>query len=192
MPPPELKSAVLGLTLLIAACGSQPAATVPHLVTGVRALHEGQVIDGVPCLREDLPQRHIHVHLQVLLDGGNVTVPAGIGVGRPWGTDGGGFIGTGTCFAWIHTHDVSGVVHIVTPEEKSFSLRQLFEVWGQPLAAGSALGYRGPVTVLVDGSRFTGDARQIPLTNLANIVVELGKPPRTTPPVTYDFRAFNR
>jgi len=81
---------------------------------------------------------HIHVHLVVLEDGANVAVPAGIGVGRPWGVDPDGFVSTGSCFAWIHTHDTTGVVHIAGPEEKSFNLGQLFSVWGHPITADSA------------------------------------------------------
>lgn len=156
----------------------------------MRDLHEGQVVDGVPCLTEDLPEHHIHVHLEILDDGINVTVPAGIGVGRPWGADPSGFIATGACFAWMHTHDTTGVVHIVTPEEKSFTLGQLFEVWGQPLGQGSSLGYQGAVAVFVNGDRFDGDPRKVNLANLANVVLELG---RAVPAAaTYNFGTMSR
>jgi hypothetical protein len=79
------------------------------------------------------------------------------------------------------------VVHIVTPEEKTFTLGQLFELWGQPLGPGSALGYDGSLVVLVNGQRIDGDARAVMLRNLANIVLELGTPPAVRPPALYDF-----
>jgi hypothetical protein len=184
--------ALLVLSLLLAGCSAaaqtSPSSAAP-LNTTVRSLQAGQVVDGVPCLIEDLPQHHIHVHLQILYNGLGVAVPAGIGVGRPWGIDATGFITTGGCFAWIHTHDATGVVHVVTPEEKSFTLGQLFEVWGQPLGVASALGHGGSLVVLVNGQRFDGDPRAVRLGNLENIVLELGKPPAVPPPALYNFAA---
>jgi hypothetical protein len=181
--------APLVLSLLLVGCSAaQPSlSSTAQLNTTVRSLHAGQVVDGVPCLTEDLPQHHIHVHLLILYDGVGVTVPAGIGVGRPWGVEGTGFIATGECFAWIHTHDTTGVVHIVTPEEKAFTLGQLFEVWGHPLGAGSALGYDGSLVMLVNGKRIDGDLRAVRLENLESIVLELGKPPAVPAPAQYNF-----
>ena len=174
-----------------AACGS--AANVPsdQVSTVVRELKQGQVVDGVPCLKEDLPPVHLHIHLAVLLDAVPVTVPAGIGVGRPWGYGPPGFIATGTCFAWIHTHDTTGVVHVFTEVGTSFTLGQLFEVWGRPLSASGALGYTGRVAVLVGGQPLAGDPRRIPLTSFADIVIELGRPPATPPP-PFDFGTMTR
>jgi hypothetical protein len=183
---------LLLLLLLLVGCSApvQPSpSTTTQLSTSVRGLEAGQVVDGVPCLTEETPVHHTHVHLQVLLDGADVTVPAGIGVGRPWGVDATGIIATGACFAWLHVHDTSGVVHITTPEQKTFTMGQLFEVWGQPLGEGSALGYHGSVVVLVNGRRVDGDPRAVILENLENIVLELGKPPAVAPPALYDFGA---
>jgi hypothetical protein len=169
-----------------AGCGSTAEPPANQVTTTVRDLRQGQVVDGVPCLRNDLPARHIHVHLTVLLDGGAVTVPAGIGVGKPWGYDPPGFIATGGCFAWIHTHDTTGVVHIFTEEGRTFTLGQLFEVWGRPLEARGALGFQGRLAVLAGGRAFTGDPPSLALTPFEDIVLELGKPP-PTPPRPYDF-----
>jgi hypothetical protein len=176
--------------LLSVACASTAASFSNQVSTAVRDLHEGQVVDGVPCLRDDLPPRHIHVHLGMYLDARRITVPAGIGVGRPWGVDPTGFIATGACFSWIHTHDTTGVVHVFTEQGRSFTLGQLFEVWGQPLGGG-ALGYKGPLVVLVDGGRFDGDPRTVPLTAFEDIVLELGKP-LAVPPPPYDFEMLSR
>jgi hypothetical protein len=182
-----------GFFFLLTACTAAAAQVPPAQVsTSIRALHSGQVVDGVPCLGADLPVQHIHVHLQILADGVAVAVPAGIGVGRPWGIDPGGFIATGSCFAWLHTHDTTGIVHIVSPEETTFRLGQLFSVWGQPLQANGALGYRGSLKLLIDGKAFSGDPRTVPLVNLQNLVLELGRPPATRPPASYDFAALRR
>lgn len=183
---------LLFLLLLLLGCTASvqtPQPSAAQLNTVVRSLVTGQVVDGVPCLVEESPQYHIHVHLQILHDGVAVPVPPGIGIGQPWGVDATGFITTGSCFAWLHVHDATGVVHITTPEERSFTLGQLFEVWGQPLGPGAALGYGGSLVVLVNGERVDGDPRAVMLTNLHNIVLELGKPPAIPPPALYDFGA---
>jgi len=187
----EARALVL-LPLLVAGCtpDAQTSPSSPvQLSTTVKSLQAGQVVDGVPCLTEESPQHHLHVHLQILYDGVAVPVPAGIGVGRPWGFDSTGFIATGGCFASLHIHDTTGVVHITTPEEKSFTLGQLFEVWGEPLGPGSALGYNGSLVVLVNGERVDGDPREVILENFENIVLELGKPPTVPPPPFYNFAA---
>ena len=188
----DLRAALVLIPLLLAGCTTSTAPRASHVSTTVRTISHGQVIDGVPCLIEDLPVHHIHVHLQILADGVPITVPAGIGVGRPWGVDATGFIATGTCFAWIHTHDTTGGVHIVTPEEGSFTLNQLFEIWGQPLGKGSAMGYLGPVVVFVNGKPFNADPREVRLANLENIALELGRPPASPAPATYDFGTMTR
>ena len=188
---------VAGLVLagaLLAACGSS-AATNPdaaHLNTAVRGLHEGQVVDSVPCLRADLPVHHNHVHVGVYVEGVAVKVPAGIGVGKPWAFDNIGFLVGGSCFAWLHTHDTTGVIHIATPELTVFTLGQLFQVWGQPLSASGAFNYSGTVAVLVDGRHHDGDPGAIRLAPFENIVLELGKPPAPPPPSLYDFSSLQR
>jgi hypothetical protein len=179
--------------LFISSCGSPDGSgSTSHLSTSVREVHKDQVVDGVPCLKEDLPTRHFHVHVGVLIDGKAVSVPAGIGVGQPLGRAADGFILTGSCFAWIHTHDTSGVIHVFTQVGQSYTLGQLFSVWGQPLGTGGALGFHGTLAVLVNGQGFDGDPRSVPLSNLENIVLELGKPPATPPPALYDFGTMRR
>jgi hypothetical protein len=172
-------------------CGSIAPATANTTSTVVRDLRAGQVVDGVPCLVDDLPPWHLHVHLGVYLDGDPITVPAGIGVGKPWGVDRTGFVATGGCFSWIHTHDATGVVHVFTEPGRSFTLGQLFEVWGRPLGTGGALGYTGRVAVFVDGRRFDGDPKTVPLTAFEDIILELGKPIAVAPR-PYDFGSLNR
>jgi hypothetical protein len=184
---------IAGVASVLTACSVSAAQSATDRVsTSVQTLHAGQVVDSVPCLGADLPVQHMHVHLQVLVDGVAVAVPAGIGVGRPWGIDPGGFIATGSCFAWLHTHDTTGIVHIVSPDEKAFTLGQLFSVWGQPLQSTGALGYHGPLRLLVDGTPVPGNPRDLPLLNLQNVVLELGRPPATPPPALYDFAPARR
>ena len=178
--------------LLLAGCGATSAPAAVTLNTSVQALHQGQVVDGIPCLSTDIPEHHLHVHLAVYDEGAEVKVPAGIGVGRPWGFDSTGFLANGSCFAWLHTHDTTGVIHIATPTMHQFDLQQLFELWGQPLSRSGAFNFSGALTVLVDGRPDTDDPRTLTLTNYENIVLELGKPPAVAPASIYDFGGMSR
>jgi len=60
---------------------------------------------------------HIHAHLDVIVDGKSATVPAGIGI-KP-----------NECLYWLHTHNTSGVIHIESPREITFTLAQFIQVW---------------------------------------------------------------
>ncbi len=192
-----MKHAGLALAgLLLAACSSSSTLAAnpdaAHLNLAVKNLRQGQVVDSIPCLSADLPEYHWHVHVGVYVDGVEVKVPAGIGVGRPWGFDSTGFLATGACFAFLHTHDTSGIVHIAEPTLHGFTLSQLFSVWGQPLTRSGAFNYAGALTVLVDGRPFAGDPGAVTLANYENVVIELGKPPKVTPASIFDFRALRQ
>ena len=169
---------------------SAPLPSSAELSTRIRFLSLGQVVDGVPCTNETPLGQHIHVHLQILHDGVEVPVPPGIGVGRPWQVDASGFLLSGSCFAWIHVHDSTGVIHLVAPMDESFTLGQVFEVWGQPLSVAGALRYQGRIVTLVNGKEFNGDPATLTLSNLENVVLELGDPPGVPPPALYDFAAL--
>jgi len=84
------------------------------------------------------------------------------------------------------------VVHVFTQVGKSYSLGQRFKVWGQPLGRNTALGYRGRLAGLVNGLPFAGDPQAVDLKNFENMVLELGWPPATPPPSSYDFGTMRR
>lgn len=73
---------------------------------------------GLAPLREEGQVVHIHQHLDLFVDGKQVTVPANIGIDA-----GGGFISD------LHTHDTSGIMHVESPTQRSFTLGQFFAVW---------------------------------------------------------------
>jgi len=59
---------------------------------------------------------HIHSDLKIVIDGENQIIPSNIGIGpgimRP-----------------LHTHEVSGEIHMEGPCERDFSLRDFFKIW---------------------------------------------------------------
>ena len=60
---------------------------------------------------------HIHQHLDIIINGENISIPANIGVG-------------GSFISPLHTHDTTGVLHVESPQKKDFKLSQFFTEWG--------------------------------------------------------------
>lgn len=122
---------------------------------------------GLPALGREGTALHIHQHLDVFVRGRRVAVPAGIGIAAS-----AGFISP------LHTHDASGVVHVESPDVRTFTLGQLFGVWGVRFTKRCLGGYCAHggerLWVFSDGHLFTGDPRVLPLAPQAEIVVAFG------------------
>jgi hypothetical protein len=65
----------------------------------------------------------------------------------------------------------TGVVELDRP---GHTLGDFFAVWRMPLSQRSLLTFRGAVTAYVAGRRWKGDVTSIPLSDHAQIVVEIG------------------
>ena len=136
----------------------------------------GQPVDGITCAGMEYATLHVHSHLAIFYNGKQIQVPKLIG-GTP--TPSGG------CLYWIHTHDASGIIHIESPVlappgQNGFTLGNLFDIWGQPLQNGNIADMKGPVTAYVNGVKYDGDLRAIPLGAHQQIVLEIGK--QVSPP----------
>jgi hypothetical protein len=88
----------------------------------------------------------------------------------------GRFVAAAACFTWLHTHAADGIVHIESPVERTYTLGQFFDIWGQPLNRHRVGPARGRVTAIFDGRVFTGDPRTIPLLAHSQIELEVGRP----------------
>jgi hypothetical protein len=144
-----------------------------------RLLASGQQIDGITCQTGEQVLFHIHAHLTIFVDGLPRRVPAGIGIAPPYEVErpaAGAFIAGGACFMWLHTHSADGIIHTESPIQRTYTLGDFFDIWGQPLGRGRIGPARGHVTALLDGRVFTGDPRRIPLLAHAQIQLEVGKP----------------
>ena len=129
---------------------------------------------------------HIHAHLAVSVNGQSRTIPDGIGIKNPipQQTSAGPFVSEGDCFYWIHVHDLTGVIHIESPTQRTYTLGQFFDLWGQPLSSSQVGPATGPVTAFVNGAPYQGDPRSIPLTAHAQIQLDVGT---VEPPQGYHF-----
>ena len=144
-----------------------------------RRLRDGQQIDGITCQASEQVLFHIHAHLTVLVDGVPRRVPAGIGIAPPYQVEqtvSGAFIARAPCFMWLHTHSADGIIHTESPIQRTYTLGDFFDVWGQPLSRLRVGPARGPVITLFNGHVFTGNPRQIPLLAHAQIELEVGEP----------------
>jgi hypothetical protein len=148
-----------------------PAGTVSlGEVAGLRALNtEGEVL-------------HFHPHLDVLVDGKPVAVPAEIGIDAAGGK-----------ISELHTHDASGVLHVEAPDNAHrYVLGQLFAEWNVRLDAthlgGLTAGGGNTLTAYVGGKQATGDPKQIELLPHREIALVFGPAGQhVTVPSSYQF-----
>lgn len=144
----------------------------------VNAAIYGQTIDGIKCEVSEQVVYHIHAHLSVFVDGQPRQVPFGIGIGPPvqvTSAPSGMFVSGGSCFYWLHTHAADGIMHIESPTQATYTLGQLFDVWGQPLTTGQVGPATGRLSAFVDGKPYAGDPRTIVLTAHGDIQLDVGQ-----------------
>jgi hypothetical protein len=134
-----------------------------------QSMFSGLPVNGIPCQSAEGAVEHIHSHLQLFDRGRAVAVPASIGI--PPGAG---------CLYWVHTHAADGIIHIEAPVQRQFTLGDFFDIWGDTLSRTQASSVRAPrgstLRVTVNGKRWTGNPRAIPLRDRQEIVIESGPP----------------
>ena len=152
--------------------GSSPAGRS----AGTAPSATGQPIDGIQCQTQEQVLFHIHAHLAIYDNGQPVTVPLGIGIpdAQVQNTTEGQFAASGDCFYWLHSHQTDGIIHVESPVQRTFTLGNYFDIWGQPLSATRVAGSSGTVIAYVNGLRYQGDPRDIPLQAHSVIQLDVG------------------
>jgi hypothetical protein len=147
-------------------------------LAGTSAATAGQAIDGISCQTSEQTIFHIHTHLTLFVNGQQRQVPAGIGIpnAQAQQTQAGPFVDSGSCFYWLHTHAADGIIHIESPVQRTYTLGEFFDEWGQPLGPTQVGSAHGKVTVIVNGQVFKGNPRDVPLGSRENLQVEVGTP----------------
>ncbi len=139
---------------------------------------------GLDPLRQEGQVVHIHQHLDLYANGDHVTVPAQIGIDAE-----GGFISD------LHTHDATGIMHVESPRQSTFTLGQFFAVWGVQLSARciGSLCKRADkqLRTWVNGKPVTADPTRIVLDEHQEIVLAYGTRAQMPKPVpaSFDFAA---
>lgn len=143
---------------------------------------QGQTVGGIECLVNMAETYHVHTHVSIFLNGEALAVPGQIGIVRPSaGTD---------CFYSIHTHDLSGKIHVEAAAAGMFTLGQLFAIWGQPLDTTNIGGITGmPVVVYLtdDGvtTIYSGDLHDIELKSHREVTIQIGTAITAIPQFTW-------
>jgi hypothetical protein len=146
-------------------------------------------VDGIQCNTSEQLVYHHHIHVAVFVKGKPYSVPLGVGMVPPAQVEqspkGDFATGSSTCLFWLHVHAQDGVVHIESPQPGNFELGQFFGVWHQPLSTNQVGPYTGAVTATLNGKVWPGDPRQIPLAEHAQVVLNVGGPVITPPPISW-------
>jgi len=147
-------------------------------LAGTSAIATGKAVDGIACDTSEQLVYHIHAHLTIFVNGTPRQVAAGIGIPGAVATQtpAGPFIESGSCIYWLHTHAPDGIIHVESPAQRTYTLGDFFDEWGQPLSATQVGPAQGHVTALYNGQVYTGNPRDIPLSAHAQIQLEVGTP----------------
>jgi hypothetical protein len=144
----------------------------------------GQPVDGIEGSSREMLKVHVHAHLALFNKGQQIAVPYGIGIVKPFQAKN-GFVAMGRGIYWLHTHDATGIIHVESPDDRTYTLGQFFDIWGQPLTSTDVAGLKGTVRAFVDGKPYSGNPRGIILGAHTQITLEVGTP--TVPPPSYTF-----
>jgi len=136
---------------------------------------------NLPALYAEGDALHIHQHLDIFIHDKAVTVPAGIGINP-----------VARFISPLHTHDVSGIIHVESDVVRDFTLGQFFDVWGVRFSKDCLGGYcaKGADTlrVFVNGNAVSGDPRNLVLREHQEIAVVYGpRSAKVAIPSTYRF-----
>jgi len=156
-------------------------------LAGTATAATGQPVDQISCQTGEQTLFHVHAHLAIFVNGKAWQIPAAIGIpgAQAQQTPNGPYIATGSCFYWLHTHAADGIIHIESPVQRTYTLGDFFDEWGQPLGPTQAGPATGRVVALYNGQVYQGNPRDIPLDAHAQIQLEIGTPLIAPQPVTF-------
>jgi hypothetical protein len=184
---------------VLAACSrtaARPSAVIRTLEAEARPIGRGPgflaPVRGRPSGRCQRPLgARDAAHVELFAENRVVLVAAGIGVRGPV-RYAEGQIAAARCYGALVTLDPTGVV--LARSGARLTLATLFREWGEPLSptrlAGFSATHGARVQAFVDGRRWSGDPRTIPVGHHAEIVLELG--PHVPPHRSYTFPPTTR
>jgi hypothetical protein len=131
------------------------------------------IVQGVECDPVEGTVFHIHAHLDIIVDGKSVTIPAGIGIKN------------NECLYWLHTHNTSGVIHIESPRQMTFTLAQFIHIWDNTSDISPKFGElvknNKNLQIFVNGNKVENDPDKIELKAHDEIAIISGSVPLSIP-----------
>ncbi|HET7811789.1 MAG TPA: hypothetical protein VFL16_14560 [Steroidobacteraceae bacterium] len=143
---------------------------------------DGSAIGNFTCGLNPPQTFELYAHLSILVNNEPQAIPNRLGASPQ---------GMTHCFYTIHTHDESGKIHVTPTAAGTFTLGDLFQIWGQPLTSSNVAGISGlPVEVYVtDNGTVTpvaeADWSSIELKSHREITISLGTSPTEIPNFTW-------
>jgi hypothetical protein len=118
---------------------------------------------------------HLEPLLRIFVLGREIEVPNGIGI-----------VSRGR-LAPIHTHDSSGIIHIESPIHRTYTLGDIFAVWGVRLTRNCIGGYcsdgQNRLRIFISGQEFFASPETYRLQDFEVITVAFGGPDDLPVPV---------
>jgi hypothetical protein len=131
---------------------------------------------GLPVLSQEALAFHIHMLLQVYVDGKAVPVPQDVGIDK-----------VQQFITVLHTHDTSGIIHVESPIQKNYTLGQFFDVWGVPFSSSTLGAYSNSgdkqIRVFLNGKPYSADPQGLVLKQHEDIVVTFGTQKQLPKPI---------
>ncbi len=133
-----------------------------------------KTIDGIACETNEGAVTHIHAALKMYINGQQSPVPSGIGVNT-----------AASCLYALHTHAANNIIHVEAPDQKTYTLGQFFDIWGQPLSRTQVMNNTSDTTntlmfKIFDGNgkmlSYTGDPHTLPVADHQTIVILYNSP----------------
>jgi hypothetical protein len=172
---------------VVVAVQSQPAsnpAPTGAVLAPISTSVTGQTIDGIQCQAGEQLVYHIHAHLAIYVNGTARVIPEGVGIMPPrteQSSSEGPFVTGGSCDYWLHAHTADGIIHVESPTQHIYTLGNWFDIWGIPLDSSHVGPATGTVIAYVNGQRYSGDLRAIPLNAHDLIQLDVNKDVAPTP-----------
>ncbi|HEY5006310.1 MAG TPA: hypothetical protein VII61_24325 [Ktedonobacteraceae bacterium] len=161
------------------ATATQPSPTAASASTPTSVSDQSSLapaVDGVLCNLSEQLAYHIHAHLSIYISGKAVPVSESIGI-------------TSSCIYWLHTHDTSGIIHIESPTQKTYTLGNFLDLWQQqfsqlqyPAQLDQSTGWQ----VYVNGKLYADSFRSIPL-NVHTLITLAYQSPGVKPDTAFNW-----
>jgi hypothetical protein len=138
-------------------------------------------ISGIECDRAEQLNYHVHSHLDIFVNGVQQQIPPDIGI-----------LSSPSCLYWLHTHSGDGLIHVEAPQAGQYTVGQFLDIWQQTNSTAFFDSVSNmPAIAYVDGERFEGDYRSVPLESLRQVALVYGTPPENIP-AEHDFGGVPR
>jgi hypothetical protein len=174
-------AAFVAFLIVHAATGSGQPTTPTTSVTGTGTYTtpvNGTPRDTMACLGTEGTVIHIHMYLEIYVNGQQVQVPANTGIIQDQNGN--------ACFYPLHVHDGEpNIIHEESPIQATYTLGAFFDVWGQPLSKTQVMQYKADAThslvfEVFDANgkltRYTGDPLNLPFHAHDTIVILYNSP----------------